>query len=273
MSKRPITRLLPHQNPLTVKRRPAKKRAFKRLFAAIRGRNQRAATATADDDLEAEDRGLKISRGFTIIFAFHIVAIGLFFFHLNFLNDHTEAPAPAPTPTAATSKPRTQSGAPLIAPDDKTCKVRAGDTYERIATREGVQVDDLRAANADRHLSADLTLILPQKRHTAGYPPAMEALRNPASVTTSVTTIAPKAELVDAVPADGIVVRPKIVRETINTPRATAAPTGHSYVVKSGDSLSQIAKRYKVDQAALMRANRITDPKKLKAGATLAIPQ
>ena len=267
-----------------VKRQPAKKRSLKSLFAAIRGRNHRAATATAED-LEEQDRGLRISRGFTIIFGFHIVAIGLYFVHLNFLNDHTDAPAPPPAaaPTATASKPRTQSGAPLIAPDDKTCAVHAGDNYASIATREGVHVDDLRAANGDRPLAPNLTLILPQKRHAAGYPPAIQALRNPPAAS-------PNNGLVPAVPvnakaeSEGILVRPKVVRQTINdpkpsnstkavsTPKATPA-AGGSYVVKNGDSLWQISKRLKVDQTALMRANGISNPNKLKPGTTLSIPK
>ncbi len=284
MSKRHITKSQPTYPTIPVKRRPARQDLLRKLFALPR-RKQRATTATAEE-LEDEDRGLKISRGFTIIFAFHIVAIGLYFVHLNFLNDHTTAPAKATaTPAAATaSKPRTQSGAPLISPDDKTCKVRTGDNYALIAAREGVLVDDLRAANGDRPLSADLTLILPQKHHSAGYPPAIQALRNP-----------PQADsnngLVVAVPADstavprGILVRPKVVREPINSPKPTpkastatspkASPkaTGRSYVVKPGDSLWQISKRFKVDEVALMRANSITDPKKLKTGTALKIPQ
>ena len=261
-----------------VKRRAGKSRPLKNLFAAIRGRNQRASTATAED-LEEDDRGLKISRGFTIIFAFHIVAIALYFIHLNFLNGHTEAPAPPPAEpaVAAASKPRTQSGVPLIAPNDKTCKVRAGDNYARIAAREGVLVDDLRAANGDRSLTADLTLILPQKRHTAGYPPTIEVLRTPPAASP------PAAQrdngLVEVVPglaADpsrAVLVRPKVVRETTTSPRPTPAAAGRSYVVKSGDNLWQISKRYKVNQAALMQANKITDPSKLKPGTTLTIPQ
>jgi LysM repeat protein len=267
MSKRHSSKIMPHLFP-PVKRRPAKKRKFRKIFAAIRGRNQPASTATAGD-LEAEDRGLRISRGFTIIFGFHIVAIGLYFVHLNYLNDHTEAPPPpAAAPSTAANKPRTQSGAPLIAPNDKTCKVQAGDNYARIASREGVDEDALRAANGDRPLSADLTLILPQKRHTAGYPPAVEALRNP------VPEVIPRAELVDAVPVDspGILVRPKIVRETINTPRSATTAGGRSYVVKSGDSVWGISQRFDVDQKALMKANGISDAKKLQLGKVLTIP-
>ncbi|MEO0017111.1 MAG: hypothetical protein RLZZ522_394 [Verrucomicrobiota bacterium] len=256
-----------------VKRRAGKSRPLKNLFAAIRGRNQRASTATAED-LEDEDRGLKISRGFTIIFAFHIVAIALYFIHLNFLNGHTAAPAPPPAePTvAAASKPRTQSGVPLIAPNDKTCKVRAGDNYARIAAREGVLVEDLRAANGDRSLTADLTLILPQKRHTAGYPPTLEALRNPPAAPrdNGLVEVVPG---LSADPSRAVLVRPKVVRETTTSARPAPAAGGRSYVVKSGDNLWQISKRYKVNQAALMQANKITDPSKLKPGTTLTIPQ
>lgn len=280
MRKKPKTTKMPTylSRGIFVKRRAGKSRPLKNIFAAIRGKNQRATTATAED-LEEEDRGLKISRGFTIIFAFHIVAIALYFIHLNFLNGHTDAPAPPPAePTvAAAAKPRTQSGVPLIAPNDKTCKVQTGDNYARIAAREGVLVDDLRAANGDRSLTADLTLILPQKRHTAGYPPTIEALRNPPAAT---PPAAPRDNgLVEVVPeaaADSsraVLVRPKVVRETTNSPRTTPAAGGRSYVVKSGDNLWQISKRYKVNQAALMQVNKITDPSKLKPGTTLTIPQ
>lgn len=280
MSKKPKITKLPNwaTRGIPVKRRPGKRRPFRSLFAAIKGRNQRAATVTAED-LEEEDRGLKISRGFAIIFGFHVVAIALYFIHLNFLAGHTEAPAPPPAEPAAvvTAKPRTQSGVPLIAPNDKTCKVRAGDNYARIAAREGVLEDDLRAANADRSLTADLTLILPQKRHSAGYPPAIEALRNPPA---AVAAAAPRdSGLVDVVSgaatdtSRAVLVKPKVVRETTSSPRPTPAAGGRSYVVKSGDNLWQISKRYKVKEAALMQANKITDPGKLKPGTTLTIPQ
>ena len=269
MSKRTTPKNAPIFPQIPVKRRPAKKHLVRRIFAAIRGGNKQRVTASADAELDTEESGMRISRGFTIMIGFHVVAIGLIFFHLTFLRDHTAAPAATP-PAAAAAKPRTQSGAPLIAPNDRTCKVRAGDTYERIATREGVNVDELRAANGDCSLSADLTLILPQKRHTAGYPPSIEALRNPPT-----QPVPPRAELVDAEPAnsEGILVRPKVIRETINSPRATPVAAGRSYVVKSGDSLGRISKRLKVDQAALMRANGISDPNKLKAGMTLTLPK
>ncbi len=43
--------------------------------------------------------------------------------------------------------------------------------------------------------------------------------------------------------------------------------------MKSGDTLWRICSRYKVDQRKLMELNGIKDPNKLKAGATLRIPE
>lgn len=45
-----------------------------------------------------------------------------------------------------------------------------------------------------------------------------------------------------------------------------------TYIVKSGDTYSEIAAKKGVSVAALMRANNCTDPKKLQIGAKLAIP-
>jgi LysM repeat protein len=44
-------------------------------------------------------------------------------------------------------------------------------------------------------------------------------------------------------------------------------------VVKPGDSIFAIAGRYKVSQDALMKLNGISDPKKLRIGMKLVIPQ
>ncbi len=48
--------------------------------------------------------------------------------------------------------------------------------------------------------------------------------------------------------------------------------SGKTHLVKRGDTITKIAKQYKVTQDELMRANSITDPTKLQAGANLIIP-
>lgn len=263
MSRRSATKYPPPPGRLFVRRQPPGKRPIKRLFAAIRGRNQRAATATADGS-DADDRGLKVSRGFTIIFAFHIVAIGLYFVHLNFLNGHTNAPSSS----ATAAKPGVVEAAPADASSNLTCTVQAGDNWEKIAAREGVKVEDLRAANAGTALAADATLVLPAKAAAAATP-------EPARAPKAAPAAASDSGLVAAEPAGsaarGVLVKPKVLRETAGAASATTTG-GRTYVVRPGDSLWQISKRHKVDQAELMKRNNLTDPNKLRAGMKLILP-
>ena len=48
--------------------------------------------------------------------------------------------------------------------------------------------------------------------------------------------------------------------------------SSNSYTIKSGDSLSAIAKNLNVSMQDLMSANNITDPNKIRAGSTLKVP-
>jgi len=54
------------------------------------------------------------------------------------------------------------------------------------------------------------------------------------------------------------------------TPSATAKPT--TYVVAVGDTLTKIATRFGISQAALMTANKITNPNSIQVGQKLVIP-
>jgi LysM repeat protein len=57
------------------------------------------------------------------------------------------------------------------------------------------------------------------------------------------------------------------------TPRPTKTPAAaRTYKVKSGDTLSAIAARYKTTVATLMQLNNITDPRTLKVGQILKLP-
>lgn len=61
--------------------------------------------------------------------------------------------------------------------------------------------------------------------------------------------------------------------QTPGEPTPTAAPTPPVYVVRSGDTLSGIAKRFDVTLEELIAANpQITDPDKLAIGDVIAIP-
>jgi LysM repeat protein len=57
------------------------------------------------------------------------------------------------------------------------------------------------------------------------------------------------------------------------TPAATASAGTTTYVLRKGDTLAAIAKKFKITLAALRKANpQVTDPTKIRPGDKLTIP-
>lgn len=259
---------------LPVKRRPVPKGIFRRLSAVTRNRKQRVAATANAADMEVEDGGSKISRALTIIFLIHIVAIGLIFVHQRFLDGRpTEGGEAAVTGSAEATPAQSTAGRradlPRLSSGEKPYIVRAGDNYARIASAEGVEEADLRLINKHVDIGPGLILKIPPKRIVAVDPPEVTAIREQ-------TPSDHDRGLVEAVPADGKgapraqMVRPNVSREASEL---TGAAAGKSYVVQPGDSVWRIANRFKVGQETLMRANGISDARKMKTGMKLVIPQ
>jgi LysM repeat protein len=259
----------PHTLP--VKRRPAPKGILKRLSAVTGNRKQRVAAAAAASEMESEDSSSKISRALTIIFLIHIVAIGLIFVHQKFLDGRSsEDPkatgkSKAEGVAAAAPAPR-RADLPRLSTGEQTHIVSQGDNYARIAEELGVNEGDLRLVNDEVEIRPGLILKIPPKRIVAQDPPEIAAIRQQGSLESDRGLVenvdianAPRAQLV----------RPNISQA--DSPRPTAS--GNSYVVKSGDSIWRIANRFKVNQETLMKANGITDARKMKVGMTLSIPK
>lgn len=268
---------------LPVKRQPVQKSVLKRLSAVTRNhRRQRVAAASAAD-ADYSDSSTKISRALTIIFLFHILAIGAWFFHKRYLDGKEGAPV-AETQAAATSEPSRET--PVSSSGNRLYKVKAGESYSRIAAAQEVTEQDLRDANSNRELRDGIVLNIPPKRIVAAEPPEVARLRKdststpaPASETPAIAIPQRDLGLVDAVPVDdraapqrAILVRPNTAAASTARAGATSA-SGETYVVKAGDSIWGIANRMKVGQDALMKANGISDPKKLKIGMKLVIPR
>jgi LysM repeat protein len=67
---------------------------------------------------------------------------------------------------------------------------------------------------------------------------------------------------------------PEVTPGPEETPEFTEEPAYTTYVVKKGDTLFGIAKKNGITLKALMDANpEVTDPKKLRVGQKLKIPQ
>ena len=61
-------------------------------------------------------------------------------------------------------------------------------------------------------------------------------------------------------------------RVSAQTPTPSSPPSGPTYIIQSGDTLSSIADRFNVSLNDLMSANNITDPNTIQAGQQLVIP-
>ena len=67
---------------------------------------------------------------------------------------------------------------------------------------------------------------------------------------------------------------PPILTTTSTTPvPETTTTIPKTYVIQSGDSLSEIAKLFGVSAAALAAFNNISDPDKIEAGQVISLPQ
>jgi LysM repeat protein len=249
---------------LPVKRRAVSPGVFKRLSAITGSRRQRAATATAGGaETDIQDGSSRISRALTIIFLIHIVAIGLIFVHQKFLDGRApDKDAGANAVKVAVAAPR-RTDLPKLSNGATPYIPKQGDNYQRIASEQQVDETELRQINQGVDIQTGVVLQLPPKRIVAAEPVEVTAIRER------------QADSSDGlVPAIDVSGAPRAVLVKPNLPAAAAsAATGSTYVVKNGDSVWGIANRFKVSQKDLMKANGISNPKKMKIGMKLKIPR
>jgi peptidoglycan/xylan/chitin deacetylase (PgdA/CDA1 family)/LysM repeat protein len=111
--------------------------------------------------------------------------------------------------------------------------------------------------------------------------PAPSPTPTPTPSTTTTTTTAPPEPVVEPVPVPDLVPAPPIPAEApasvespvpapVVVPAPPAAPT-HDYVVRSGDSLSKIARAHDTTVSRLVELNGIVDPNLISVGQVLRI--
>jgi len=266
---------------IPTRRQPVHKTFYARLFNKAKPVKQRAAAAapTAED---MEEGGINISRSLTIIFAIHIVAIGMIFIHKQYLSGRTAAPESAAatvpvakkTPVVAAAERRTEPGTevlPVLSGGDKPYMVRKGDNYAIIAAKHNVDESELREMNRGTDIRAGVVLRIPQsQRIVAEMPPEVTAIRDQAKPSDSDLGLVEILPPVDADTAQ--LIRPAVGEVDGGIPRAAPVGSGRTHTVKSGENIWRISNQYKVSQKDLMAVNNISDPTKLKIGQMLKLP-
>lgn len=205
------------------------------------------------------------------------------------------------------SAPVDPVAAPVAA--GETYKVVKGDTLSKIASNKGVTLDALLEANdltrssvlqigqelvipvSDRQVNRETSTAMagavlanaaPLPSESAEYTVVSGDALSKIARKFNITVAALKAA--NGLTSDSIRVGQKLVipggsasgAATVSSAsKPAAAPvatSGVTYEVKAGDTLGKIAGSYKVSVDALMKANNITDPRKLRVGQKLTIP-
>ncbi|WP_411826025.1 LysM peptidoglycan-binding domain-containing protein [Luteolibacter sp. AS25] len=255
---------------INTRRKPVRKTVYARVFNKTKPKKQRAAAAASSAD-DVEEGGINISRSLTIIFAIHIVAIGMIFIHKQYLSERTTAPASeASANNEEVSNSTEMKRVSVLKDGDKTMIPKKGDNYEIIASRYGIAESDLRNANPGIAVRPGAVLRIPQgRRIVAEVPPEVEAIRHNNIASQSdqgLVEIGPRIEA-----PKPQVVRP-LSQEEREAPKAQVVSSGRTHVIKSGDNIWRISNQYKVSQQAVLSLNNISDPTKLKIGQVIKLP-
>ncbi|NBR47575.1 LysM peptidoglycan-binding domain-containing protein [bacterium] len=147
----------------------------------------------------------------------------------------------------------------------KTYTVVAGDTLKRIASKSNTSIANIEKLN---ELAPGAVLHVGQVLTVGSMPKTAETEAKPVvEKTTSAPSIVAKAPPVKA--PEIASAKPQAKTEAAPE-KATSTPA--SYIVAKGDTPISIAKKLKVSQETLMKANNIDDPRKLKIGQTIKVP-
>lgn len=256
---------------IPTRRQPVRKTIYARLFNTPKTKKQRAAAASPSaDDMDVGT--INISRSLSIIFAIHIVAIGMIFIHKQYLSGRTSAPETASTSAAAATEasPVRNEKLPVLSGGDKPYMVKKGDNFAIIAAKHNVDESELREMNRGTDIRAGVVLRIPQgRRIVAETPPEVAAIRDqPRSADSDLGLV----EILPPVGSEPQLIRPARSQDGRVIPRAEPVASGRTHTVKSGENIWRISKQYGVSQKELMAINNITDPSKLQIGQTLKLP-
>ncbi len=202
-----------------------------------------------------------------------------------------ELRVPLGTATVLAARLGSLPAAPDIA--EKRFVVKKGDTLQKVASRAGVTVAELRDFNdlpGNARLKKGTVLVVPARRPAKGSREAapaggeaasiapraqgaIRALPTTASKITQPSDVGPFASTASAAPpAAAPAKKVEIPAEGfVDEPGAVQAKKSLSYIVRAGDTLYRIASKYRTTVSALRRANGMDTEDRLKIGQRLTV--
>ena len=216
---------------------------------------------------------MKLSQAFLVVLVLHVVAVGGIY-GFNKLNETKPKPvaekkeaapevvakAPEPVAEAKPQAPAANAG--------QTYTVVAGDTLKRIASKFNTSIEALEKAN---NLTST-SIIRTGQILVVGKAASANAASAPGKAEPVPHSQATPSVVAKPAPVQPVVAKTAPAEPVASAKEPAADSAGQSYVVAKGDNPYSIAKKFKVTQDALMKANNIDDPRKLKIGQKLAIP-
>jgi LysM repeat protein len=260
------------------KTKPVRQRANHRLVSRKRLHARAASGRDEVEEYESESEpSMKLSQAFVVVLILHVVAVGgIYGFNkLKETSAKPDAKKVAAAPAALVEKtPELLGESKVQKPAAKPVEVAghsytvvAGDTLKKIASKFNTSIEALEKAN---NLTST-SIIRTGQVLLVGKSSAASLATNPAKteslpVAKSTPSVVAKPEPVQAIATKGA---PVEIKEVVQEAPTTVVG---AYVVAKGDNPYSIAKKFKVTQEALMKANNIDDPRKLKIGQKLVIP-
>jgi LysM repeat protein len=159
----------------------------------------------------------------------------------------------------------TTASEPVPAGGAQTYTVKAGDTVTKIASSLGVTIPDLEKVNG---LAGNTVLQVGQILKVPAQPVAQAA----SAVQTAAGQVAASAAKLPAESVAAVSQTNPSATTSAAAPASEQTAGGAQYTVVKGDSPYKIAKKFKITPDELMKANGITDPKKIQIGQVLRIP-
>jgi LysM repeat protein len=249
-------------------------RPTRRLVSRKRLHARAASSREEVEDYESESEpSMKLSQAFIVVLVLHVVAVGGIY-GFNKLNETKPKPvaekkeaapevvakAPEPVAEAKPQAPAANAG--------QTYTVVAGDTLKRIASKFNTSIEALEKAN---NLTST-SIIRTGQILVVGKAASANAASAPGKAEPVPHSQAAPSVVAKPAPVQPVVAKTAPAEPVASAKEPAADSAGQSYVVAKGDNPYSIAKKFKVTQDALMKANNIDDPRKLKIGQKLAIP-